>query len=78
MEHWHQSKHLTGSSKFGHAQSPEGSPPAAERVDPSLPLEKQVIFVGMKQRSRAAERTSFVTLMALESEQDLSSTAVSY
>ncbi|XP_015285253.1 PREDICTED: SH2 domain-containing adapter protein D [Gekko japonicus] len=59
VEHWHQPKHLTGSSKFGLSQSPEGSPPAAERVDPSLPLEKQAWFHGTISR---AEAESLLTL----------------
>ncbi|XP_077188033.1 SH2 domain-containing adapter protein D isoform X4 [Paroedura picta] len=53
VERWHQPKHLTGGSKLGCSQSPEGSPPAAERVDPSLPLEKQAWFHGTISRAEA-------------------------
>ncbi|XP_053228371.1 SH2 domain-containing adapter protein D isoform X3 [Podarcis raffonei] len=43
-EHWR--PHLTGSSKFVRSQSPEHGLPAAERVDPSLPLENQASSQG--------------------------------
>ncbi|XP_032628618.1 SH2 domain-containing adapter protein D isoform X2 [Chelonoidis abingdonii] len=39
-------KHLTAGPKHGRSQSPERSPPMAEHVDPSLPLEKQVWYHG--------------------------------
>ncbi|XP_048351718.1 SH2 domain-containing adapter protein F-like [Sphaerodactylus townsendi] len=53
LERWRQTKHLPGNSKFGRSQSPEGSPPAAERVDPSLSLEKQAWFHGTISRAEA-------------------------
>ncbi|XP_026510858.1 SH2 domain-containing adapter protein D [Terrapene carolina triunguis] len=46
-------KHLTAGSKHGRSQSPERSPPVAERVDPSLPLEKQVWYHGSISRADA-------------------------
>ncbi|KAH0625849.1 hypothetical protein JD844_034185 [Phrynosoma platyrhinos] len=42
-ERWRPPKHPAGSSKFGRSQSPEHSLAAAERVDPSLPLENQAL-----------------------------------
>ncbi|XP_039371140.1 SH2 domain-containing adapter protein D [Mauremys reevesii] len=46
-------KHLTAGPKHGRSQSPERSPPVAERVDPSLPLEKQVWYHGSISRADA-------------------------
>ncbi|XP_075759137.1 SH2 domain-containing adapter protein D isoform X2 [Pelodiscus sinensis] len=46
-------KHLTAGLKHGRPQSPERSPPMAERVDPSLPLEKQVWYHGSISRAEA-------------------------
>uniref|UniRef100_A0A8D0H073 Src homology 2 domain containing transforming protein D n=1 Tax=Sphenodon punctatus TaxID=8508 RepID=A0A8D0H073_SPHPU len=48
-----QPKHPTAGSKYGRGQSPERSPPVAERVDPSLPLEKQAWFHGTISRADA-------------------------
>nr|XP_028569287.1 SH2 domain-containing adapter protein D isoform X2 [Podarcis muralis] len=56
-EHWR--PHLTGSSKFVRSQSPEHSLPAAERIDPSLPLENQAWFHGTISR---ADAESLLTL----------------
>ncbi|XP_060131412.1 SH2 domain-containing adapter protein D [Zootoca vivipara] len=56
-EHWR--PHLTGSSKFVRSQSPEHSLPAAERIDPSLPLEDQAWFHGTISR---ADAESLLTL----------------
>ncbi|XP_053228370.1 SH2 domain-containing adapter protein D isoform X2 [Podarcis raffonei] len=56
-EHWR--PHLTGSSKFVRSQSPEHGLPAAERVDPSLPLENQAWFHGTISR---ADAESLLTL----------------
>ncbi|XP_074795277.1 SH2 domain-containing adapter protein D isoform X1 [Natator depressus] len=47
------SKHLMAGPKHGRSQSPERSPPMAERVDPSLPLEKQVWYHGSISRADA-------------------------
>ncbi|XP_067410624.1 SH2 domain-containing adapter protein D [Emydura macquarii macquarii] len=46
-------KPLTAGTKHGRSQSPERSPPVAERVDPSLPLEKQVWYHGSISRADA-------------------------
>uniref|UniRef100_A0A452HY11 SH2 domain-containing protein n=1 Tax=Gopherus agassizii TaxID=38772 RepID=A0A452HY11_9SAUR len=52
-EHRWPPKHLTAGPKHGRLQSPERSPPMAERVDPSLPLEKQVWYHGSISRADA-------------------------
>ncbi|XP_050789641.1 SH2 domain-containing adapter protein D isoform X1 [Gopherus flavomarginatus] len=52
-EHRWPPKHLTAGPKHGRSQSPERSPPVAERVDPSLPLEKQVWYHGSISRADA-------------------------
>uniref|UniRef100_A0A8C3SHQ8 Src homology 2 domain containing transforming protein D n=1 Tax=Chelydra serpentina TaxID=8475 RepID=A0A8C3SHQ8_CHESE len=46
-------KHLTAGPKHGRSQSPERSPRLAERVDPSLPLEKQAWYHGSISRADA-------------------------
>uniref|UniRef100_A0A8C8S2U0 Src homology 2 domain containing transforming protein D n=1 Tax=Pelusios castaneus TaxID=367368 RepID=A0A8C8S2U0_9SAUR len=46
-------KTLTAGTKHGRSQSPECSPPIAEHVDPSLPLEKQAWYHGSISRADA-------------------------
>ncbi|XP_061457348.1 SH2 domain-containing adapter protein D isoform X2 [Rhineura floridana] len=58
-DRWRQPKHLAGGSKFGRPQSPEHSLPAAEHIDPSLPLENQAWFHGTVSR---ADAESLLTL----------------
>ncbi|XP_019368943.1 PREDICTED: SH2 domain-containing adapter protein D [Gavialis gangeticus] len=52
-EHRHPPQTLAGSAKPSRSQSPERSAPMAERVDPSLPLEKQTWYHGSISRADA-------------------------
>ncbi|XP_006017572.1 SH2 domain-containing adapter protein D [Alligator sinensis] len=52
-ERRHPPRTLAGSAKPSRSQSPERSPPMAERVDPSLPLEKQTWYHGSISRADA-------------------------
>ncbi|XP_066491680.1 SH2 domain-containing adapter protein D [Tiliqua scincoides] len=52
-ERWCQPKHLVGNSKYSRSHSPEHSLPAAECVDPSLPLDQQAWFHGTISRADA-------------------------
>ncbi|XP_054837398.1 SH2 domain-containing adapter protein D [Eublepharis macularius] len=50
---WERTSSISSSSMAHMERCPEGSPPAAERVDPSLPLEKQAWFHGTISRADA-------------------------